>query len=572
MDVQQFDERVGWSSAQGIQQQCTLRQNLSVEIFSSQRRGNTPPISTVSHTSTAPTSKKTHSILTASQAVDIFQHSLTKSLHSKKSAAALSRAYGVNEKTVRDIWNGRTWAEETQHLAPHRPIRLSGPPGRPRGSHDRVSRTRKPAMIVEGLSKTGMMRPPSPPCSSRDAETKQSGWRNGWGNENIEAIHDAASSALRRVAAIAADSISRRSQGWPSGISREDECASAPQEKFGSTASGQSEPGWASTWRNHPECSAHPHLNRWDHAPAAHELEPWMPTPASSDPKNMSSSWEGDGSYTQQSQLMGKWSGHYEHQQCGANGDSQAMLLLDSEAELRWAELQPPPAAFAAGAVQAGQPGSEGHRGWLREHCETSLQDVNCERDSSTINWGAKGQQAHAKAVGRPAEYVASGWSSGWDYAGCGGCGDGSRSIESESAQYTWADRQDPSWGCGREGGLAGAVQSRSHEQWGTVGHQVEGSAAGVNMSMPWVEGSFGSGAGNASADASGWRQGSNSWNWGGRPCNVSGVRDAGRTSSRSCPNVSIHGEGIQVDHGRYDSYGVWLPALDDQRWRAAQP
>ena len=421
-------------------------------------------------------------------------------------------------------------------------------------------------MIVEGLSKTGRMCPLSPPCSSHNAETKQSGWRDGWGNENIEAIQDAASSALRRVAAMAADTISRRSQGCcPSGISREVECPSASQEKFGSTACGQSGPGWASTWQNHPECSAHPYLDHWGHAPAAHE-------PASSDssnPKNMagpSSSWEGVGSYTQ---VMRKWSGHHEHQQCGANRDSQTMLLLESEAELslRWAGLQPPAAAFAAGTVQAGLPGSEGHRGWFREHSKTSLQDVNCESDGSKGNWGAaKGQQAHAKAVGRPAEYDASGLSSGWDYAGCGGCGDGRRSVESESAHYTWAERQDSSWGCGSEGGLAGGAQSRSHAQWGTVGHSVEGSAAGVNMSMPWVEGSLRSGAGNANADASGWRQGSDSWNWGGSPCNVSGVSDAGRTSSRSCPNVGIHGEGIQVGHGGYDSNGGWLPALADDQ------
>ena len=35
-------------------------------------------------------------------------------------ATAVGRAFGVNEKTVRDIWAGRTWAKETWQLDPSR--------------------------------------------------------------------------------------------------------------------------------------------------------------------------------------------------------------------------------------------------------------------------------------------------------------------------------------------------------------------------------------------------------------------------------------------------------------------
>ena len=55
-------------------------------------------------------------------------------------ASAVSRFYGVSEKTIRDIWNGRTWAKETWHLDTSRIlcIKLAG---RPKGRKD--SRPRK---------------------------------------------------------------------------------------------------------------------------------------------------------------------------------------------------------------------------------------------------------------------------------------------------------------------------------------------------------------------------------------------------------------------------------------------
>ena len=31
-------------------------------------------------------------------------------------AAKIAQAHGVNEKTIRDIWKGRTWAKDTLHL------------------------------------------------------------------------------------------------------------------------------------------------------------------------------------------------------------------------------------------------------------------------------------------------------------------------------------------------------------------------------------------------------------------------------------------------------------------------
>jgi hypothetical protein len=285
-------------------------------MISPDKQEYTPYMPTDSHS--IPISNKPRSILTAVQAVEIFRHSLKNILDpTRKSAAALSRAYGVNEKTVRDIWNGRTWAEETQPLVPHRPIRHSGPPGRPRGCLDRAPRISRAPRVVEESSGTispygegrsdHVQRKSSaggrPPRSPRKADRREPGWSEAKEYDNNKAVYEAASSALRRVAAMAADTISRRPR-FCGGSSHEDECAVAPQEKFSSTTYDQVGQGMVSAWQSHPE---------WPdrHVPAAC-CAPWIP--AASDPKSMagrssSSSWEGDGSDTHH--LGGEWPGYH---------------------------------------------------------------------------------------------------------------------------------------------------------------------------------------------------------------------------------------------------------------------
>ena len=85
---------------------------------------------------------KTRAILTAEQAILIFQimqsHGGIQSIQSGRlRPSAVARAFGVSEKTVRDIWKGRTWLRETMHLDPARFVTAAArlrPPGRPRGS------------------------------------------------------------------------------------------------------------------------------------------------------------------------------------------------------------------------------------------------------------------------------------------------------------------------------------------------------------------------------------------------------------------------------------------------------
>ena len=74
--------------------------------------------------------------LTQSDALDIY-----KCKGSLISAATLSKHYGVSEKTVRDIWTGRTWSKETWHLDASRPYPTKKM-GRPFGRKD--AQPRKP--------------------------------------------------------------------------------------------------------------------------------------------------------------------------------------------------------------------------------------------------------------------------------------------------------------------------------------------------------------------------------------------------------------------------------------------
>ena len=87
---------------------------------------------------------KTRAVLTAEQAAQIFQIKLSgqHGVAAKRSqgphcARIVARLFGVSDKAVRDIWNGRTWLRETMHLDPARAALAAArlrPPGRPRNT------------------------------------------------------------------------------------------------------------------------------------------------------------------------------------------------------------------------------------------------------------------------------------------------------------------------------------------------------------------------------------------------------------------------------------------------------
>ena len=80
---------------------------------------------------------KTREILNVEQAIAIYKIKMsyaTAASCKNFGPCSVARAFGVSEKTVRDIWKGRTWLRETMHLDPTRVVmaaQLRGP-GRPR--------------------------------------------------------------------------------------------------------------------------------------------------------------------------------------------------------------------------------------------------------------------------------------------------------------------------------------------------------------------------------------------------------------------------------------------------------
>jgi hypothetical protein len=77
--------------------------------------------------------------LTAQQAVEIYRLKDVTS-NAKKKTSLLVKHFGVSRKAIRDIWRGRTWGQETQHLdADGKPV-VSKPIGRPKGAKDKKPR------------------------------------------------------------------------------------------------------------------------------------------------------------------------------------------------------------------------------------------------------------------------------------------------------------------------------------------------------------------------------------------------------------------------------------------------
>ena len=104
--------------------------------------------------------------LTLSDALDIYNCK-----GSDSSAAAVSKLYCVSEKTVRDIWTGRTWSKETWHLDESRTLKIKKM-GRPLGRKD--AQPRKPRVlrpITESFSWSQGPAHISPESQSTDIES-----------------------------------------------------------------------------------------------------------------------------------------------------------------------------------------------------------------------------------------------------------------------------------------------------------------------------------------------------------------------------------------------------------------
>ena len=80
-------------------------------------------------------------VLTSAKACEIFAKKPGES--GKESAALVGRMYNVSDKTIRDIWRGRTWAHATGlGDGKRRPV------GRPKGSRDNRPRLPRTAALT----------------------------------------------------------------------------------------------------------------------------------------------------------------------------------------------------------------------------------------------------------------------------------------------------------------------------------------------------------------------------------------------------------------------------------------
>ena len=132
---------------------------------------------------------KPRAILTEEQAVAIFSlRGSSTYAQSRQSTDAVARSFKVSEKTVRDIWNGRTWHRETLHLDPSRPLREIVPPGRPAGRKDSAPRrrpckeeteqaTRKNADTVDNIPCHEVL---TPGPAARESAPSRSEAHKGW--------------------------------------------------------------------------------------------------------------------------------------------------------------------------------------------------------------------------------------------------------------------------------------------------------------------------------------------------------------------------------------------------------
>ena len=93
--------------------------------------------------------------LNEDQAVQIFQSKIDSP---QLPSTALATLYLVDEKTIRDIWKGRTWSRETWHLDTSRAIQLKQP-GRPKGRRDTQPRKKRASGIFTAPSPDGLRGP-----------------------------------------------------------------------------------------------------------------------------------------------------------------------------------------------------------------------------------------------------------------------------------------------------------------------------------------------------------------------------------------------------------------------------
>ena len=130
---------------------------------------------------------KPKAILSYDKVIDIFKVRPNSKLArgaGSRVIAAVALDFGISEKTVRDIWRGRTWHRETLHLDPCRPERVIALPGRPLGRKDSAPRRRGKSRRIS----TSRPEVPSPD-DTRNKGTNSSETNLAWSPSYFSAAH-----------------------------------------------------------------------------------------------------------------------------------------------------------------------------------------------------------------------------------------------------------------------------------------------------------------------------------------------------------------------------------------------
>ena len=123
--------------------------------------------------------KKKRTVLSEQDARHIFQNKPPQGRRDRRHADMLASLYGVSVKTIRDVWNGRTWYRSTCHLDPSKVInlhRLQRKRGRPLGTKDS-----KPRVVNEVICHMPQPKPSLPAAAGlievlRQAPASLAGW------------------------------------------------------------------------------------------------------------------------------------------------------------------------------------------------------------------------------------------------------------------------------------------------------------------------------------------------------------------------------------------------------------
>jgi hypothetical protein len=142
-------------------------------------------------------SQKHRAILTEQQAIEIFRFRSENSMSVMVSSALfVAKRYGINERTVRDIWKQRTWNRATSTLAEGTGPMAKKKMGRPIGSKDTRPRKQK---LAAGTSIFSNSSTPITP-SKYDARLRSHGARlNCESQQSATASVQLQDSAARRL-------------------------------------------------------------------------------------------------------------------------------------------------------------------------------------------------------------------------------------------------------------------------------------------------------------------------------------------------------------------------------------